>query len=317
MNENTFVSIVVPALNEEKCIGKCLDALTSINFPRNSYEIILVDNGSTDNTVSIAKKFGIKVLQRPGVTISALRNIGAREAKGNVLAFVDADCIVSRDWMKNALPYFKDEKIGVIGSFYQHPDQPHWIEKTWYSQLRGLNHKGPVSWLAGGNIITTRKCFESVNGFNEEMRTTEDVDLCNRITQKGYTIFSDPMVRVVHLGNPKTLKHFMKRELWYSQDALKKFINHLPRITNLSVILFALIYSTCMLLLPVTMLFGILRGSFLWFGLVCAFFFMVPLTLAARSTARSGRYELFFGLYVLYFVYGLARGFSVLNPKNW
>ena len=84
-------SVIIPMKNEEKFIGPCLSSICNNNFPVGEYEIICIDNGSTDNTVEIAKSHTDKVYLLPGVSISALRNFGANKASGKFLAFVDAD----------------------------------------------------------------------------------------------------------------------------------------------------------------------------------------------------------------------------------
>src|SRR5438270_12097072 len=91
------ISIIIPALNEEKMIGRCLESLTRLAFARDRFEVLVVDYGSRDNTLAIVESFtdrlNLKVLQQAGVRISALRNLGARSAAGDFLAFLDAACL--------------------------------------------------------------------------------------------------------------------------------------------------------------------------------------------------------------------------------
>src|ERR1700704_3926569 len=95
------ITIIIPAFNEEKMIGFCLDSLTRLNFARERFEVVVVDNGSRDKTLAIAKSFqdrlNLKVLQQAGVRISALRNLGAHAALGDIVAFLDADCLPASD----------------------------------------------------------------------------------------------------------------------------------------------------------------------------------------------------------------------------
>lgn len=101
-----FVSVIIPTLNEERYIGKCLESIFNLDYPKNRYEIILVDNGSKDRTIEITKKFNAKIIKRKSLTIGTLRNIGARDARGSILAFIDADCIADRNWIKRAIINF-------------------------------------------------------------------------------------------------------------------------------------------------------------------------------------------------------------------
>ena len=105
MREHPFVSIIIPSLNVEKYIEDCLDAIHMLYYPKDKLEIILVDNGSTDRTRKIASTCGARVLIRRGCNISALRNFGVSQSKGEIIAFLDADCIVSKDWLKVMLLY--------------------------------------------------------------------------------------------------------------------------------------------------------------------------------------------------------------------
>ena len=90
MDNQHSVSIIIPTLNEEEVIGRCLKAIKNLNTPRDRYEVIVVDNGSMDRTLEIVSSFkellNIKVLEKPGVTISALRNIGVKHSKGDIVS---------------------------------------------------------------------------------------------------------------------------------------------------------------------------------------------------------------------------------------
>ena len=113
------ISIIIPALNEEKMIGRCLESLTRLAYARDRFEVLVVDNGSRDRTVAIAESFkerlNLKVLQQAGVRISALRNLGARAASGDILAFLDADCLAPTDWLDSIFALSPANDAGVSG----------------------------------------------------------------------------------------------------------------------------------------------------------------------------------------------------------
>ena len=95
-------SIIVPFLNEEKYIEECIVSLLAQDFPKSEYEIIFIDNGSTDNSVSIVKKFSaVKLLKMERRNVYAARNMGIETAAGHIIAFTDADCVVSGDWLRH------------------------------------------------------------------------------------------------------------------------------------------------------------------------------------------------------------------------
>lgn len=89
-------SIIIPTINDEDNICRCFEYIARLDWKSAEYEIIVVDNGSIDRTTALAFKFGARLIMRSGLTISALRSCGAREAKGQVLMFLDPDCNVRR-----------------------------------------------------------------------------------------------------------------------------------------------------------------------------------------------------------------------------
>ncbi|MBU0569746.1 glycosyltransferase family 2 protein [Patescibacteria group bacterium] len=116
------VSIIIPAFNEDKYISKCLESILKqeTNMP---FETIVVNNNSTDKTKAIAKEKGFKVIDesRQGVTIA--KNTGAKVAKGNLLFFLDADCVIPFDYIEKIISFFKDNpKVDALGGPYIYYD---------------------------------------------------------------------------------------------------------------------------------------------------------------------------------------------------
>src|SRR6185437_9769826 len=111
------VSIIIPAFNEERSIGSCLDAIANLRTADAEFEVLVIDNGSADRTVEIARHYAgrlnLRTVIEPGVHVSVLRNTGARLAMGKHLAFVDADCIVSPDWLINLIGRFRHNERGI------------------------------------------------------------------------------------------------------------------------------------------------------------------------------------------------------------
>ena len=95
-----FVSVIVPVYNDGQRIGKCIEALLIQTYPQAHFEIIIVDNGSNDNTRSVIEEHPVKLLVEDRIQSSyAARNKGIKNAKGEVIAFTDADCIPAPDWI--------------------------------------------------------------------------------------------------------------------------------------------------------------------------------------------------------------------------
>ena len=118
-----------------------------MDYPGELFEVIVVDNGSTDQTREIADSYGAKVLRDDTINVSGLRNLGANESTGDILAFVDADCIVSEEWLRNASVYFNDMEVVAWGGPPVPPQDASWVQKTWFLITQKENKVQDVGWL--------------------------------------------------------------------------------------------------------------------------------------------------------------------------
>jgi glycosyltransferase involved in cell wall biosynthesis len=298
VNNLPFVSVIIPAFNEANNIGSCLEALQNLNYPRERYEIIVVDNGSTDETVVISQRITEKVYICPNLNISALRNYGVKKAIGEIYAFIDADCIADPHWLKNAIASFINEP-SVIGSKYKIPQNATWVERAWFSQTD--HGRREVSFLGAGNMLMRSDTFKEIGGFNEKLTTGEDYEFCMRAKTIAKVI-SDDSVKVVHLGNPKTLKQFLKREIWYGLGAfgsLKLNLYDKPLIGTflfLFIVLLDIIGLIC---------FIFTQNMFLLFCANIALILLLSLTILYRiNYVKSLLQALQLGLLYLFFYIG-------------
>jgi GT2 family glycosyltransferase len=153
--------------------------------------------------------------------VSELRNRGARQAEGGVLAFVDADNEIADGWVEAVAEAFAVENVGAAGALYRPPADGTWVQRA-YGRLRGRS-RGPedVSWLCSGNLAVSRSAFEAIHGFDTSLETCEDVDLCNRLRARGFRIIGDERIGSIHHGDPKTLGELFRAELWRGRDNLR------------------------------------------------------------------------------------------------
>ena len=309
------VSIVIPALNEERVLGRCLEALTRLDFPKDSLEVVLVDNGSTDRTIEIARSFAaalnLTVLLKPGIRISAMRNFGVSQARGATLAFLDADCIAPPHWLKTATALLTQEGLGALGAHYRIPEDSSWVGRAWYGGLE-LEKQGSIEWLPAGDLIIARATFERLGGFDESIQTNEDSELCERVRAAGLRVVGDASLAVVHLGTPQTLAHFYKKVRWHATDGLSVFIRSLPKITNPRPLLFAVYTLVCLAGLAIAAAFGALRIM----GFFSAALLGPALLLSLRAVVKKKRWGDLGALTVLNLAYGLARGHALLKAAG-
>ncbi len=312
MDRVKSVSIIIPAKNEERMIGRCLESIRSLHAAPEMYEIIVVDNGSSDKTILITQSYGAKVLSEPRGTIAFLRNIGAKYSTGNILAFLDADCLVADEWLTAALEEFKDEKVGAAGCNYSLQSRGTWVEETTEFSMKEKEARSETDWIQSGNLFIRREVFELVGGFDQNLRVCEDSDICYRIKDLGYKVISNEKIKNYHLGFCKDLPGFFKKELWYGKDFVRLFLKHLKRRRYLGVMLYTCFFFVCLSALAIGIVmkhaFGLLGAVLLMIG--------VPLIVSFRKNLQKGTQRYIFQLALLYFLFGVARASSLLTFSN-
>lgn len=270
------VSIVIPTYNEQEFIGRCLTSLMSINYPSGLLEIILVDNGSTDNTLKIASGYPITILEKKDGYVGAVRNYGASHSKGEILVFLDSDCIVEPTWILNGIKKITESESAVFGGQYLLREDPSWLEKYWI-----LSDKGNIihqTTLVGGCIFIQKSIFNKVGGFDESLSSGEDSKLTTDLRAGGSFVIIDPTLSVIHLGYPATIFKFVKRQIWHSADYVSKF----PGSLNDKVFLLIIMFLSSMTLLFIS----IINGSLFW-TLGLAGSLTVPGILSIKRIIRS------------------------------
>ena len=208
-------------------IGRCLESLTRLAFARDRFEVLVVDNGSRDRTLAIAESFkdrlNLKVLQQAGVRISALRNLGARAASGDILAFLDADCLAPADWLDRIFALAPADGAGVLGAHYLLPEDSSWVGRTWH-RYQEAPKSGEVSHVPAGDLIMRREDFLKLGGFDESIQTNEDYELCERARKAGMHVRAFPQIGVVHLGTAQSLRVFFRKQAWHGTHVIKVFL---------------------------------------------------------------------------------------------
>ncbi len=241
------VSIIIPALNEEKMIGRCLESLTRLTFARNRFEVLVVDNGSRDRTLAIADSFkdrlNLKVLQQAGVRISALRNLGARAAAGDIVAFLDADCLAPADWLDRIFTLAPADGAGILGAHYLLPEDSSWVGRTWH-RYQEAPKSGEVSHVPAGDLIMRREDFLKLGGFDETIQTNEDYELCERARKAGMHVRAFPQIGVVHLGTAQSLRVFFRKQAWHGMHVIKVFLRDPLKSHNRKAVFFCGVHAS-------------------------------------------------------------------------
>lgn len=309
-------SVVIPALNEARVIGECLQSLARMRLPGGPIEVIVVDNGSNDRTLEIVESFrcslNLTVLTRPGISVSAVRNCGAAAASGEMLAFLDADCVVPETWLTNAADELAKPGYALVGAFYSIPLGSSWVATTWCHHI-SRQPNGEVPYLGAHNLVLRRSTFQKIGGFDESLETNEDYEFCKRVTAAKLKVFASEALSVVHLGTPQTLADFFKRERWHGRHVIKVFMRDVRELANIRAVLFS-VYCLSLAILFVSGLVGIALGrqaTLAWMSLGALA--IGAMFLSVLSTLRSQRWSEAASLTVLFLTWGVARATSLLD----
>ena len=269
-------------------------------------EIIVIDNGSSDDSVFIVKHIeNVILLYCPEGTIGFLRNYGSSHSQGDIVAFIDADCIISPGWRAKVVKTLADDDITAVGSKYEIPENATWIEKAWFSQKTAL--AAPARYINSGNFAIKKESFAQVGGFDEKLITGEDAELGWRLNAKGYVIIEDPEVECIHLGNPKTLKDFYNKQKWHALGMMGTFKQSFWDKPLLMTIAFFCSISASVITFP-----WLLRRSKGFIEMV-ALIGWVPCLTAVYREYQYKNIVYFPHLILLYLIYFIARSHAFIE----
>jgi glycosyltransferase involved in cell wall biosynthesis len=219
------ISVIVPAKNEAKLLPKCLTSLTQ-QHTKVSYEIILVDTNSEDGTPEIARSFGAQVIDepRPG-KVYAFRS-GAKAARGTILCFAEADCIVPENWIQTISDYFKQHPkvVAISGAYTFHSSSPFYRSMALVMQplSRWMYYLlfSSVS-LRGSNFAIRSSVYQAVGGFAENYFELYDVELGRRVARLG------PIHHVAAMGIQTSDRRIRGRLFRYLLEFIPSFVRNI------------------------------------------------------------------------------------------
>ena len=223
-------SVVVCSYNGAKTLDRCLTSLKEINYP--SYEVILVDDGSTDNTQEIAASHNwVKNVRQENKGLSFARNVGAHASCGDVIVYTDSDCMADPDWLYYLMGTLLSGDYAGVGGPNISPPAENWVQACVSAAPGGPNHVLLTDVVAehipGCNMAFHRWAFDQVGGFDPEYRKAgDDVDFCWRLQQSGGVIAFSPAAIVWHYRR-FTLQAFRKQQQGYGEAESMLRFQHL------------------------------------------------------------------------------------------
>ena len=269
------ISVIVVVKNEEKTIADCLESLLAQDFPRDRYEVTVVDGASLDRTCEICEKYPVKLirLDRPG--ISYQRNIGIEATEGRYVAFTDADCVVERKWLRKLIEQIesRDKTVAAVGGPNLVFDSDPPLSKIiGYAQETLLGSGGsPQSYrisnpsyvysIPNCNILYRREVIAQER-YDNNFSVGEDAELNFRLRQKEYRLLYLPDIIVWH-HRPGTIKDFVKKMFHYGEAMAritrkhKKIVRWYAFVAGLAVLAVIFSYPIFFLFHPVSYIYAI------------------------------------------------------------
>lgn len=217
-----LISVIIATYNEEKNLPKCLEALNNQTLPKDEYEVIVVDNNSSDKTAEIARSYGATVVEekRQGNTFALSK--GLKSGKGEILVSTDADTVAVKDWLETIAKAFEDKRVvGVTGTATIESGNGimDYISEKFFEYFLRANFLIGKAHFVGFNFAVRKSVFDEIGGVNEKFTMSPDVDLGLRMSKKGKILFLKDMEVLTSIrrwqDNPMdTFWTYFKGYLW-------------------------------------------------------------------------------------------------------
>ncbi|MFC1945253.1 glycosyltransferase [Chloroflexota bacterium] len=233
LNELPFVSVVIPAYNAAATISDAIEAVMAQDYPDNRLEVIVVDDGSTDQTREIVRQYPVRLVHFDrNMGPSAARNAGAGQASGEIFAATDADDKVDRGWLTNIVSGYEKPDIGaVVGSSHASYDTGDWQQRVIAELGICLRSGKNVEKLysrhgymdknksAGSNLSFRKSVFEQIGGYDASLWVGEEQDILWRVERAGYGVAFEPDA-IVYVQPRQQLSDYFRQVYHHSAEGV-------------------------------------------------------------------------------------------------
>ena len=230
------VSVVICAYNAERTMRACLDSLRALRYP--DYEVIVVNDGSTDGTRAIAERYAeFTLINQENRGLSVARNVGAARATGEIIAYTDSDCVVDPDWLTYLAYKFTEGGFVAVGGPNFPPPEESAVAAYVAAAPGGPTHvllnDEVAEHIPGCNMAFTRDALAAVGGFEPIFAAAgDDVDLCWRLQNDCHVIGFSPAAMVWHFRR-NTIRDYLKQQRGYGKAEALLYFKHPYRFNML------------------------------------------------------------------------------------
>ncbi len=312
-------SVIIPAYNAAHTIEKCLSALVNQSLPKEDYEVILVDDGSTDDTPDIVNKFPVQYFWQPNQGPATARNRGAQEAKGDIILFTDADCVPQNNWIEEMVRPFNVPEIMAVKGAYK-TDQKSLTARfaqiefeERFEMLKSHKYIDMVDTYSAGY---RKSIFLSLGGFDPSfpVANNEDTELSYKMSEASHRMVFNPNAIVYHLNHPDSVKGYARLKFWrgyWRMVVYKKYPDKMfkdsytPQTLKLQ-ILFLFLFLACLPFLK-------FYPDFMLYPLILTLILFILSTLPFNSLALQK--DISIGILSLFFL--SLRAFSLGLGTLW
>jgi glycosyltransferase involved in cell wall biosynthesis len=229
-----LISVVIAAFNAKETIARAVMSAQEQDLTE-AVEVIVVDDGSTDQTAAEARRAGARVIRQANRGPAVARNTGWRAAQGEIVLFTDSDCSPHGDWARRLLAGFSNPKVGAVAGSYGITNPQSWLARHIHEEIKD-RHAGMgefVRAFGSYNVALRKVVLEELNGFDENYRRAsgEDNDLSYRILKAGFTIGFRRDALVDHLHQESILR-YLKEQAWHGYYRMLIYRTHPGMVTG-------------------------------------------------------------------------------------
>jgi lipopolysaccharide/colanic/teichoic acid biosynthesis glycosyltransferase/glycosyltransferase involved in cell wall biosynthesis len=248
-----MISVIIPAHNAAKTIGDCVKAVRNQTLPLSDYEVIVVDDGSTDGTAAIAWQAGAEVVEQNRGRQAAARNAGISAAEGDIVCFTDADCFPAPNWLEELVrPFQNPDLIGSKGIYSSDQSElvARFVQLEYEDKYDLLKGQERIDFIDTYSAAYRRQVLMANNCFDETFPYLEDQELSFRLAARGYGMVFQPTAVVRHLHSHTLWGYFRKKFTigYWKAQVVRRFPtqgvkdSHTPQVMKIQMGLMALIY---------------------------------------------------------------------------